>query len=73
MTKKSRLPRKLKKKRKKRREKMLLYFYKAGLEAGKRFRNKQRELPLTEFLQEYPLTPEECFTWNIQGKQNKQN
>ncbi len=65
----SRLPRKLKKKRKKRREKMLLYFYKAGLEAGISNINKQRELPLTEFLQEYPLTTDQCFTWNIQGKQ----
>ena len=30
-----------------------------------------KPMPLDKLLQEYPLTPEECFTWNIQGKPNK--
>jgi len=80
----SRIPRKLKKKFKKELKLCkndAAYFYqKYSTVNGKRpypLTDRQKELlhkvraepmSLNKYLQEYPLTIDECFTWNIQGK-----
>lgn len=61
----SRLPRKLKKRIKKNRKAWAIEIMEA---AAKYRRTGVVETPLCEFLRCYPMTPEQCFTWNIQGQ-----
>lgn len=62
---KQRIPRKLKKRIKKNRRAWAILCAEAFIRAR---RSPARSKSYLEHLQEYPLTPEECFTWNIQGQ-----
>ena len=79
-----RIPRKLKKKRKKERLAYAVIYAEAVITSAKIWELRmKREDKLSKhiqsqknpihYLNEYPITTDECFTWNIQGKQIKED